>query len=336
MSMKRLVFLLGVASAWALAGEARVDGMKLCDGPEQCCPQEIKHDGKSHPVELGLVIVGVNDVNEKASTWRADFYLYERWMGQPGFMPQTEIVNETERTSEQFDTTTFDGTYCERSRRIRSNLHTPFNLRTFPFDTQRLRLELSDSEFDSSEVTYAEKPGNAGVDDQVVEQISEREVLRDLQYVRHRRRFTGEGKDYDYATFVVDVKRGWGFHLSKYFLPLLLIVIVSFAVFWIDPDDLSSSVQIGVTCMLAAIALQLAYASSLPNVNYLTIADWFFSISYVAIACAVVQTVFTNRLSRNGDKQAATRVDLWSRRIFPAVLVGAVVVACVRAAWLVH
>ena len=52
---------------------------------------------------------------------------------------------------------------------------------------------------------------------------------------------------YDYATFSVDVTRHVSFHLGKFFLPLLVIVFISFSVFWIDPEDLGSSMSVGVT-----------------------------------------------------------------------------------------
>ena len=118
---------------------------------------------------------------------------------------------------------------------------------------------------------------------------------------------------------------------SACFLPLLLIVIVSFSVCWIDPEDLASEVQIGVTCVLAAIALQFTADSSLPDVNYLTISDRTFSISYVAIGLAVLQSVHTNRLTRSGRKDKALRVDRNSRILFPAVFAVMLVFAWMRA-----
>ena len=60
--------------------------------------------------------------------------------------------------------------------------------------------------------------------------------------------------------------------------------------FWIDADDLSSQVTIGITCVLAAIAFQLAEAAALPAVDYLTLADRVYAICYVAIGLAVLET----------------------------------------------
>lgn len=325
---------IGIAPASAFADDAKIHS---CVGPDKCCPSDIISDEtppRRKPIRVGVVLVGINDINEKTSTWTADFYLYEEWTPAPGFVPQTEIHNEVSRVSETVDRTELKGDRCLRSRRVRTTLHTGFNLRTFPFDHQTLRIELTDAEFDSLQAGYPKEPWGAGMDERVFEQLSAwRFDDHDVTYGVTQRPFKWEdhSPNYDYATFDVHIRRHVSFHLTKYFLPLLLIVIVSFSVFWIDPEDLSSAVAIGVTCLLAAVALEFTEASALPDVNYLTISDRTFSISYVAIGLAVVQTVYTNRLVRSGKKEKALRVDWWSRFVFPAGLVIALGIAWLRA-----
>jgi hypothetical protein len=154
-----------------------------------------------------------------------------------------------------------------------------------------------------------------------------------LNYERTTRAFPWDpgAPDYDYATFSVTVRRHVSYHVSKYFLPLLLIVIVSFSVFWIDAEDLASEVQVGVTCLLAAIALQFAESNALPDVSYLTLADRTYATSYVAIALSVLHVVFTNHLARTGRRTLAVRIDRWSRVLFPVGLVLALWMGIVRA-----
>jgi hypothetical protein len=98
----------------------------------------------------------------------------------------------------------------------------------------------------------------------------------------------------------VEVRRHVTFHLFKYFLPLLVIVVLACTVFWIDADDLGAPATIGVTCLLAAIALQFAEASSLPEVSYLTLADRVYIACYVAIAAALIETGRSPRSSKAG------------------------------------
>jgi hypothetical protein len=285
-----------------------------------------------HAVQVGVVIVGIYDVSEKSSSWSADYYLNESWLPAPGFVPHTAVDNEIERKSTPVDETELREGRCFRSRRLHSILRTSFNLRTFPFDQQSLVLVVTDEDFTAKQLHY-EGPVRAGLDDGVLHQLAAWKVMPGLHFERMARAFPWDpgSPDYEYATFSVTVRRHVSFHLGKYFLPLLLIVIVSFAVFWIDPEDLASSVQVSVTCLLAAVALQLSEASELPDVSYLTIADRAFATSYVAIALAVLQVIYTNALVRRGSKEIAVRVDRWCRVAFPACLALALVVAVWRA-----
>lgn len=113
---------------------ARAD-VATCDGPEQCCPKQLILDlpQKTH-VAVGVAFRGLYNVDEKMGTWDADYYLYERWPPTPGFFPQTEVVNEINRQSSQFDETLLRDGQCVRSRRIHSTLHARFDLKRFPFD----------------------------------------------------------------------------------------------------------------------------------------------------------------------------------------------------------
>ena len=69
------------------------------------------------------------------------------------------------------------------------------------------------------------------------------------------------------------IERVSQFYLTRYFLPLFLIVALAYGLFWIKPDDLGSAASVGITCMLAIITFQITQADALPHVPYLTLAD---------------------------------------------------------------
>jgi hypothetical protein len=328
-----LTWIGGTVLLMLLSGAARAEDRR-CDGPALCCPTEVV-DSLDHPltVQVGVVVMGITNINERAGTWDADFYLYERWPATAGFTPQTEVVNESERHATQFDTTEVRDGLCQRSRRVRSTLRTAYNLHMFPFDRQRLLLETSDDQFTARDAIYADEARPLGFDDVVRDAASGWDVERDLTFSHRARRFDWEtgAPAYDYAVFTVPVKRHVMFHLTKYFLPLIVIVAIAFSVFWIDAEDLGSQVTVGVTCVLAAIAFQLAEASSLPEVAYLTLADRVYAVCYVAIGLAVMQTIYSNGLARRGRKAEAVRIHQRCRIIFPTVLIAALAISAIRA-----
>ncbi len=327
-----LAFLL-VAFALLFARGVRADDAH-CTGAEECCPEKLAdHFDHVVTVKPGIVVLGIANVNEKAGTWDADFYLYEEWPPTPGFTPRTDVVNEVTRTSTTFDDTSLrDGT-CTRSRRIHSTLRSEFNLRTFPFDEQHLTLRLSDDQYDSKRLVYGDHPHVMGVDDAVRTMVSGWKVMGDPSFSRVNTVFKWEpgAPSYDYGTFAISVRRHVAFHLTRYFLPLLVIVCVAFSAFWIDPEDLNSQMQVGVTCLLAAIALQFAEAGTLPEVSYLTLADRLYAVCYVVIATSIIESVIANALVRRGKRDTAMRVDRLCRRLLPAVLLVALAASTMRA-----
>ena len=316
-----------------LAGTDASALTKICDGPSACCPPVLADSlASSVAVKLGVVLVGLYNVNEKLGTWDADFYLNESWSPTAGFTPATEIVNEITHQSEQFDDTELRDGRCFRSRRVHSTVHNSYDLRTFPFDHQQLTLEFSDAEFAQDFAHYTPQPSVAALDQNAKGELSNWKVEGPLSYQRQSRVFVEDGAAprYDYATFALPVRRHITFHLTRFFLPLFVIVAVAFTVFWIDPDDLNSKSAIGVTCLLAAIAFQFAEAGTLPEIAYLTLADRVYAICYAALAIALMFAVYGNSLMRKDRRADALRVDRIGRVAFPLGLILALSLAVAR------
>jgi hypothetical protein len=333
MAIRRFVALLIAVSVALIAISSSADDAH-CDGPDACCPSKLAStlDSKTS-VSIGIVVMGLSNIDEREGTWAADYYLYESWLQTPNFTPQTEIVNEVERKSVAFDTIDLTDTRCTRSRRIHSILRTEFNLRRFPFDRQQLVLQSSDDRFVSREVGYANTPYVLGLDPSVRAMVSGWKIDGDPTFDVEPKVFALErgSPTYDYATVRIPVRRHVSFHFTRYFLPLLIIVAVSFVVFWIDPEELNSALSVGVTCLLASIALQFSEVGTLPEVSYLTLADRIYVVCYVAIAATIVEVVATNALCRRGRKEFALRIDRICRRGFPAALLVAIFLSAVRA-----
>ena len=85
------------------------------------------------------------------------------------------------------------------------------------------------------------------------------------------------------ARFEIDVKRRSSFYIWKVFLPLMLMVFLSWAVFWIEASDLSNQIQVAVTTILTVIAFAFAISATMPRLPYLTYIDAFFLECYIYV-----------------------------------------------------
>jgi branched-chain amino acid transport system substrate-binding protein len=284
--------------------------------------------------KLGLRSRGVYDVDDKTNTWVADYWLFEAWSPSSGFSPDTELINEVERQDQPAQSDTIEKRHgqCVRWRHLRSRFFTAYDFRRFPFDTQRLELAIADGEYNADELTYESSPARSTVDEVVSRQLPGWKPTGTLEYHRAQRAFDSGDEartKYDCATFSVPVRRRPLYHIAKFFLPLFLIVAVAFSCFWIGADDLQSRIGIGVTCLLAVIAFQLTQTGSLPQVDYLTLADRVYVSCYVATAAAVVESVYVNALARHERTAFARHIDRSARWVFALSLVAAVAVSAV-------
>ncbi len=63
----------------------------------------------------------------------------------------------------------------------------------------------------------------------------------------------------------------------------------------------------------------------------LRLADRVYVVCYVAIATVLFETIYTNSVSRRGDKDRALRLDRRCRKLFPAAVLAALIASIVWA-----
>ena len=123
------------------------------------------------------------------------------------------------------------------------------------------------------------------------------------------------------VNFNFKAERNIGYYTVKVFLPLLLIVIMSWIVFWIHPSESGSQISVSITSMLTLIAYRFALGSSLPKVSYLTQMDWFILIATLLVFFALIESVTTSRLVKMNKEALAFKIDRRCRIIFPMMFV---------------
>jgi len=95
------------------------------------------------------------------------------------------------------------------------------------------------------------------------------------------------------------------------------MVIVSWSVFWFDPPEVSSQVQIAVTTILTIIAFALAISLTLPRISYLTFADAFFLTCYIFAFVSMLELTAVHIAYRNESRALALKLRRTARWLVP-------------------
>ena len=80
---------------------------------------------------------------------------------------------------------------------------------------------------------------------------------------------------------VFEIERNFQNYIFKVIFPIILILLVSWSVFWVHPKELESKLTITIVCLLSLIAYNFVIDKDLPKLSYLTILDYIVLLSYV-------------------------------------------------------
>jgi hypothetical protein len=301
---------------------ARAD---TCDGPAECCITDPAAATAKLPerVRVGLRILRIGEVSERDGSYHADLYVMTRWPAG-GVMPTLVARNVVDNTNTVEDRVMRGkDDFCYHAVRIQDDFETPFVLHRFPFDKQRLRLVLEDFKYRPDVYTYDEELWPMAISNETYRDLAAWRIERFPSFAQRDAagRFFPGDQPPRLLLLELPVQRVWEFYMSRYFFPLLLIVALSYSLFFVKPDDLASSSGIGITAVLAIIAFQLAQAESMPHVAYMTLADKVYVVCYVFTSLALALTIHGTFISRHGKEARADILQRRYRVLFPLLFV---------------
>ena len=298
--------------------------------------------GKRVKVAVGLHIINLASIDEVKEQFEIDGYLMARWndprltftptgpddtkrdykQGEV-WIPYFEMVNGVS-PHERYDMSIQgepDGSvnYVERFHAV---LSSKFRLRRFPFDSQKLLLDVHPFLRQIHEVEFSLYTRGVWASQEFTQYSSlaqwNMQGVEPLVGISH----LYGGAESPEVRFTISVQRRYYFYIWKVFLPLLLMVLLSWAVFWVEARDLSNQVQIAITTILTVIAFAFAISATMPRVPYLTYIDAFFLTCYVFVFLAIVELMvvhLTYRRERTGD--LGVRIQRISRWAVPTAFV---------------
>ena len=293
---------------------------------------------------IGFHVNRLYDIDWTNSTFRADLYWWIRYP-QPTdpelkdkvealeFVNGEAIGSET-RVQERKVLTESKQVFV--SYRTIARFHFDADFRKFPFDRQRFpivveheTLPVSDLVLKDDEASYSRSGVPAhlrGVAQSVrVPDLIVRSVTREFSEHEYQTDFGDPGAPpatgFSRVTLSIGVEREFMPFLVKIIVPLLIIVLLAYLVFFVPAQELGTAAGLTVTSVLACIAVQFTLSDSMPNVGYLITSDRIFHLCYLLIMLAMVETVVTFHLEKRGRLGLSKRIERLARVLFPVTLV---------------
>jgi hypothetical protein len=262
------------------------------------------------PVEAGVdekVYQGDYQFNELGTSW----------------FPQVVLVNE----SGQFEKRGVilrvrpDGTSM-LTETVNAVAEARLDLRRYPFDRQRLEAVFEVLGADNTEVVLRAEGSTEGSPDRKLH--TPQWTLTDVGIsVRGRPTFYSGRQVFTSALVLgVDVERDSFFVVRLIVIPLVLIVMLSWSVFWMERSSLGDRISVSFIGILTAVAYQNIVSEIQPHISYLTLMHGFLNLSLLVMSATVVINLVVGAFDRRGKEATGDRVDRACRWIFPLTYFG--------------
>jgi hypothetical protein len=288
---------------------------------------------ETRDVEVKVYVIDIDRIDSVSQIFVANLTLVLRWH-DPSLVhegldsiskdlseiwyPRVQILNQQRlvNTFPQSVEIQPDGEVVYRQR-VWGSFSQPLELREFPFDTQRLEITLANLSFGSQKIRLKVSP-DSGISEKL--SIPDWEIMQ-WDFAAKDLRLDNESSPTPGMVFSLEARRYTNFFKFKVILPLVLIVMMSWLVFWIDPSLISSQISVAVTAMLTMIAYRFALAGILPRLPFLTTLDFFVIASTMMVFLSMVEVIYTAYLSTNNHLEKARMIDRRARWVAPLIYI---------------
>ena len=208
-----------------------------------------------------------------------------------------------------------------------------FDMMRFPIDEQRLGAVFEVLGFDRDEVRLEVDPAAARSNTAIPPggiQIPQW-IVTGSELTSRERAAAYAGRTGVASVFVatVDVKRDSFFINRLVLFPLVVIVLLSFSVFWMDRASLGDRISVSFIGILTGVAYQMVMSESMPRIAYVTLMNGLLNLSFLFMCATVVVNLLVGSLDKRGQHARGDRIDHVCRWIFPIayfLLIGIMVV----------
>jgi len=270
-------------------------------------------------VKVGIYITSIHDIDFKQKEFTATFWLWLRYKNLELDFDRYLEIPQAKTVNKSFSSTTIDSTLGTPEAyvllKIQCVMKDSWRIENFPFDVQKLRISVENSQFDSSALVF--------VPDTLGENYDKRFTLRGwtidscLLSVGIKTYETSFGLDSTtkpiskYSAFRVRLsmhREAMGI-FWKLFLGMYIAFLIAFICFFIHHDSMDSRFGLSVGSLFAVIGNKYIIDSSLPETTSFTLVDTLHGLTLFFIFIVIAATTYSLKLSKTHRGEKGDRFD---------------------------
>jgi hypothetical protein len=287
-------------------------------------------------VQVSLQINSITDIDSARESFRADLYVTIRWHDPTlaDVDPEQVDWSKTRKPSIEFMNSQDAQLLGGETPRVESpgvgvsearyagTFSSRMDLEDFPFDEQTLSIAMESQNETSDQMVFtyrSSKGGSVDVRGRRIliskDAILGREIhlpewtITAAEVSESTHRYYSGTEPYSHLRFDLEIDRRVGYYVWKILSVMMMLVVLSWAVFLIEPGDIGNRMAVSITLLLAAVAFAYVTGSLIPRISYLTLLDVYILGCYLLLFLAPAESMLVYRLNAR-DKERGARTAL--------------------------
>jgi hypothetical protein len=271
----------------------------------------------SHPdtVLSGIYITSIHDINFKDKEYTVNLWLWLKYKNKEFDFLQNLEVPQAKSVSRSFSTIDTSGSRVYLLMKLQCVMKDSWAIENFPFDRQKLRFSIENSQFDSKSLIFAADTLGKHFDPRFTLRgwrIDSLDISTGIK--AYETAFGDESlkkPHTDYSNFKVKIvinRDAMGL-FWKMFLGMYIAFFIAFMCFYIHTDSIDSRFGLSVGSLFAVIGNKYIVDSSLPDSTTFTLVDTLHGITLLFILTIIISTSYTLKLVKQEKVEQAKKFD---------------------------
>ena len=282
----------------------------------------LAQDSTPDTVSTGIYITSIHDIDFKQKEYTITLWLWLKYKNKDfDFLNNLEVPH-AKTVSRSFATVDSSNGKIYILMKMQCVMKDSWRIRNFPFDKQKLRLSIENSQYDSKSLVFARDTLGKNYDPRFT--LSQWEIDSCLISTGINKYETAFGDpsvptahtEYSSYKVAVSISRDASGLFWKMFLGMYIAFLIAYVCFYIHTDAIDSRFGISVGALFAVIGNKYIIDSSLPETTSFTLVDTLHGLTLFFILAIIAATAYTLKLVKAGKENKARKFDMLIAQVF--------------------
>jgi len=277
-----------------------------------CFAQEVKPD----TVRTGIYITSIHDIDFKQKEYTITFWLWLKYKYKDFDFLQNLEVPMAKTVSRSFATVDSSNDRIYMLMKLQCVMKDSWKIGNFPFDQQKLRLSIENSQYDSHSLIFVADTFGKHYDPRFT--LNGWNIDSCIISTGIKAYETGFGDESlakphsEYSAFRIrlSIRRDASGLFWKMFIGMYIAFLIAYVCFYIHPDGIDSRFGLSVGSLFAVIGNKYIIDSSLPESTSFTLVDTLHGVTLFFIFIIISATAYSLKLVKDGKEKKARRFDM--------------------------